>query len=139
LAAWITGSTPPYTIAALNIASATHQTLSNTVYSQCCASVFSQVANGLVAWVESTSNSGAIKVFDGNNITTVSTKTSAYLFGAGGGYVLFEEDSKMYAWNAGSQTRQLLFDATPGQALISGKTVYFTNGLQQAVYSVTLP
>jgi hypothetical protein len=118
LVVWASGSTPPATLAALNVATAAQQTLSNAVYSQCCGTLFYEVANGLAAWVESASNSGAIKAFDGSNTTTLSTKTSSYLFGTGGGYVLFEEDAKMYAWNAATQTRQLLFEAAPGQALI---------------------
>lgn len=32
----------------------------------------------------------------------------------------------------------VLWLALPGTAVISGKTVYFTNGMQQLLYSVTL-
>jgi hypothetical protein len=51
--------------------------------------------------------------------------------------VLFGEDSKLYVWSAATG-RQLILDAVPDTAQISGKTVYFTNGTQQLLYAVPL-
>ena len=124
----------------IDITSGVQQTLSTTLSqsptSQYASGQF-QLADGLLAWEESDATSAAIKVFDGTTVTTVSSRLSGRLYGTGGGYVLFGEDSKLYVWSTAGG-KQLLLDTTPGVARISGKTVYFTNGAQQALYSVTL-
>ena len=52
--------------------------------------------------------------------------------------MVFEESGKLYAWSSAGG-RRLLFDSTPGQVNLTGKTVYFTNGSTQTLYAVTLP
>jgi hypothetical protein len=45
----------------------------------------------------------------------------------------------MYDWSSAAGAR-VLFNAVPQQqAMIAGKTVYFTNGSTEALYQVTLP
>lgn len=132
--AWQSGpvgsSMAPYSLVSYDIASSAQTTVSTTM------SKF-QLADGILAWAESGSNTTLIKASDGTTITTVSSLTSSYFYGTGGGYVLFSEASKLYVWSA-IGGRQLILDAIPGSAVISGKTVYFTNGIQQLLYAVTL-
>lgn len=132
--AWQSGAlgveSGPYSLVSYDIASSTPATLSTTM------SQF-QLADGILAWVESGSNTTLIKASDGTTVTTVSALTSSHFYGTGGGYVLFGEASKLYVWSAAAG-RQLLFDAVPNTARISGKAVYFTNGTQQLLYAVTL-
>jgi hypothetical protein len=134
------GNSAPFSLVVLDIASGTQQTVSTTMSqsptAQTSAGQF-QLADGLLAWSESTATSAAIKVFDGTTVTTVSSRLSARMYGTGGGYVLFAEDSKLYVWSA-TGGKQLVLDVSPGVARISGKMVYFTNGANQATYSVTL-
>jgi hypothetical protein len=132
--AWRSGAlaatTPPYSLIAYDIASSSQTTLSTTM------STF-QLADGTLAWAESGSNTTYIKASDGTTTTTISSLTSSVLYGTGGGYVLFGEASKLYVWSAAGG-KQPILDAVPGVAAISGKTVYFTNGRQQLLYSVAL-
>jgi len=48
-----------------------------------------------------------------------------------------ERASKLYVWTV-TGGKQLILDAVPNSTVISGKTVYFTNGIQQLLYAVTL-
>ena len=77
-------STPPYSLISYDIASQAQTTLSTTM------SKF-QLADGILAWSESGSNTTLIKASDGTTVTTVSSLTSSVLYGTGGGYVLFGE------------------------------------------------
>jgi hypothetical protein len=122
----------PCGLSELTIASNTIQSLSQTL-------VNFSLANGLLAWKESSTQGGGVKVSDGTTTTVLSAQTSAQLFGVGTGYVLYENNGFMYDWSsaAGAQT---LFNATPRQAFIADKTAYFTSGAtNNAVYQVTLP
>jgi hypothetical protein len=123
-------STAPLSLVTLDIASNAQSTVSTTMNQF-------QLAGGTLAWIEGVPNAPAIKASDGITVTTVSSLTSARFYGTGGGFVLFGESSNLYVWNA-TEGRQLLLEATPGVALISGNTVYFTNGVSQTVYSVTV-
>lgn len=134
--AWQTAQRPlppsaPYTLTTLDLASNTTQVLS-TIMSQF------QLSSGLLGWVEQTAATRAIKASDGTTTSTVSPLLGTVFFGSSGGYIVFEESGKMYAWSV-SGGRLLLFDAAPGQVNLTGKTVYFTNGTQQVVYAVPLP
>jgi hypothetical protein len=120
----------PSNLVALDIASGAQQTLSTSV------SRFS-LADGLLAWSEKTSNSAAVKVSDGNTITTLTTRTTSLLFRAGGGHVAYQDDFKLYAWDPGTGAHVVL-EASPGQVFLSGNVLYFTNGARQTVYAVTL-
>lgn len=85
--------------------------------------------------------SGGVKVSNGTTTTVLSNRLSTRVWGTVNGYVLYQDNGKLYAWsNAGGAV--LLFDAVPGNAMISSgtsaTTVFFTNGLHQAVYSVPL-
>jgi hypothetical protein len=109
-----------------------------------------KVGGGLVAWVEGTSNTNAqgiqtttitgLKVLNTNGtISTLSTAPTSVLYGAANGVVVYGVQNKTYTWSAttGKVANQLI-DTTPGQVLISGSTMYFTQGTSQAVYKVTL-
>ena len=64
---------------------------------------------------------------------------TAVLYGVGNGLVVYGAQNKTYTWSAASpQSSSLLIDTAPGQTLISGSTLYFTQGASQAVYKVTL-
>jgi hypothetical protein len=96
------------------------------------------LADGLIAWKESSSAGGGIKVSDGVSVTTLSLRLSAQLLGVSGGYVLYVDNGKLFVWSS-SGGAQVIFDATPVVAMIAGKTVYFTNGASpQALYRVVL-
>jgi hypothetical protein len=97
------------------------------------------LADGLLAWTEKSTASGGLKVSDGTTTTVLSTQSTAQLFGVSTGYVLFENNGFMYDWSSAAGAR-VLFNAVPQQqAMIAGKTVYFTNGSTEALYQVTLP
>ena len=120
------------TLSALTISTGTIQTVSQIMANYA-------LSDGLLAWTEKSPGGGGLKVSDGTTTTVLSSQTTAQLFGAGTGYVLYENNGFMYDWSSagGAQT---LFNALPRQAFIAGKTVYFTNGsTNNAVYQVTLP
>jgi Putative Ig domain len=113
-----------------DIASGVRQSLSQTLQNF-------YLADGLLAWKEYSTTGGGIKVSDGVATTTLSSRLSSQLLGVSRGYVLYADNSQLFVWSAGTGA-QLLFDATPALAEISGKVVYFTNGQSQALYQVTL-
>jgi hypothetical protein len=108
-----------------------------------------KVGGGLIAWVEGTKNTNAqgiqtttitgLKVLNSNATTSnVSTSPTSVLYGAGNGVLVYGVQNKTYAWSATSgQVANQLIDTTPSQVLISGSTMYFTQGASQAVYKVT--
>lgn len=136
-AAWESGTSKSsitaegLTLNAMDLASGNTQVLSTTM------SAF-QLADGVLGWLEQTSATQAIKASDGTTTSTVSALLGTTFYGASGGYVVFEESGSLYAWSPGGG-RQLIFDAQPGQLTLTEKTVYFTNGNQQVLYSVALP
>jgi hypothetical protein len=109
-----------------------------------------KVGGGLVAWVEGTSNTNAqgiqttsitgLKVSNTNGVTsTITNSPTSVLYGAGNGVVVYGVQNKTYTWSANTgQVANQLIDTTPGQVLILGSTMYFTQGSSQAVYKVTL-
>jgi len=124
----------PVDLVSLDIASNTAITVSNI------ADIPLQIPymrDGLLVWKDSAASGGGIKVSDGASTTTLTARLSSVLFGTGGGYVLYEDQGALYVWSAAGGSK-LIFDAVPGMAMISQKTVYFTNGLQAALYQVTL-
>jgi hypothetical protein len=126
------------TLTSFDIASATTQSVSSDIQ---YPGFF--LADGVLAWYESSSSMvGGIKDSTGTNATVQvpSAAASAQLLGTGGGYVLYLDlNKKLYAWNTATASAQLLFDASPVTAKISGKTVWFTNGNTQALYQIALP
>ena len=97
---------------------------------------------GVLAWVESTPTTRALKASTStgasNNTSTLSILSSSVLYGAGGGFVVYGEAGKAYAWNAALGSSKLLIDGAPSQVLISGTTMYFVMGASQTVYRVVL-
>jgi len=72
-------------------------------------------------------------------ISTITAASTAVLYGTGNGLVIYGAQNKTFTWSAASpQSSSLLIDNAPGQTLISGSTLYFTQGANQAVYKVTL-
>jgi hypothetical protein len=132
-------TTGPQTLSAQDLVSGTVTVLSTNM------AAFS-LADGLLAWGEVTvvndpspvETAEAIRASDGMTTTTVSNVLGSAFFGSSGGYVVFEESAKLYAWSSGGG-RRLLLDSTPGQVHLTGKTVYFTSGSAQTLYAVTLP
>ncbi len=109
-----------------------------------------KVGGGMVAWVEGTTSTNSqgiqtttitgLKALSPIGMTsTVTSSPTAVLYGIGNGLVVYSAQNKTYAWSASTaQSANLLIDTTPGQTLISGSTLYFTQGANQAVYKVTL-
>ena len=133
------GITGSQTLSAQDLASGTTSVLSTNMAG------FS-LADGLLGWEELTivndpspvETAEAIRASDGMTTTTISNVVGSAFFGSSGGYVLFEESGKLYAWSSAGG-RRLLFDSTPGQVHLTGKNVYFTSGSTQTLYGVTLP
>lgn len=125
------------TLTALNLVSNTAQVLSTSAGPV-------SLSDGILVWTET---SGAIMASDGTTTTTLSAVSSDILYGASGGYAIFQEAGKILAWSP-SSGRQDIFDPVPGptsgiflRVLAGGKTIYFElgNGFQRTLYSTTLP
>ena len=109
-----------------------------------------KVGGGLIAWVEGTSSTNAqgiqtttitgLKALNASGTTsTITSAPTAVLYGAGNGVVVYGALNKTYTWSAANgPSSSLLIDTTPGQVLISGSTMYFTQGASQAVYKATI-
>jgi PKD repeat protein len=97
------------------------------------------VADGLVVWKEPSTSGTSLLAYDGATTNVVSTLAALnpnnMKMAISGGYVVFEENSKLYAWSP-ARGRRILFESKPAQLMMHGKTVYFVNGL--AVYAVPL-
>ena len=139
--AWESSPTPlspPLTLYEYGLTSSTLSTLSTGMTQF-------ELASGLLGWVEQTTSSGnystvltqTIKASSATTISSISTLLSSVFFGSSGGYIVFQENGKLYAWSP-AKGRQLLFDASAGQVRLTGKIVYFVNGNQQVVYAVSL-
>ena len=107
--------------------------------------------DGVLAWRESTTSTstgrlgGTVTTVTGiraavqGSISTVSNLSSAVLYGAGGGHLLFGESGKIYSWNSATRSSTLRVDAAPSQVMVGGTSVYFVMGATQTVYRFTLP
>lgn len=94
--------------------------------------------DGILAWIESSLNAYAIKAATVTSTYTLSSVSTSNLLGVGGGDVVYIQSGKLYAWNPAIGSH-LLLDTAPGFVIITGKTLYWTNGVSQAVYSFALP
>ena len=106
--------------------------------------------DGLLAWRETATTAGAgrtgglvttvtgIKANAGGTTSTVSSLSTAVLYGAGGGHLVFGESGKTYSWNAATRSSTLRLDAAPNQVMVSGTTMYFVMGATQSVYRLLL-
>ena len=81
----------------------------------------------------------AIKASALGSTSTVSSLSSAVLYGAGAGQLLFGESGKVYSWNAATRSSTLRVEAAPNQVMVSGSSVYFVMGATQTVYRLVLP
>jgi len=109
-----------------------------------------KVAGGVVAWVEgvagtnsqgiqTTTITGLKALTPAGVTTTVTPAPTAVLYGAGNGMVVYAAQNKTYSWSSlNPQSSSLLIDSTPAQVLVSGSTMYFTQGASQAVYKIAL-
>ena len=107
--------------------------------------------DGVLAWREtvSSTNTGrfggtattvsGIKASALGSTSTVSSLSSAVLYGAGAGQLLFGESGKVYSWNAATRSSTLRIEAAPNQVMVSGSSVYFVMGTTQTVYRLVLP
>ena len=124
--------TPGSTIVSLPVAGGTASTVSTN------ANENFQLHDGVLTWVESTSTNKALKALVNGSTSTISSITSAVLYGTGGGFVVFGEANKTYSWNASTKTSTLLIDTAPNQVMLGGNTLYFVMGASKAVYRVVL-
>jgi hypothetical protein len=109
-----------------------------------------KVGGGVVAWVEGATSTNSqniqtttitgLKALSPNGaISTVTSAPTAVLYGAGNGMVVYGAQNKTYTWSSSNpQSSSLLVDTALSQTLISGSTMYFTQGASQAVYKLTL-
>jgi hypothetical protein len=92
-------------------------------------------ADGVVSWLEGSS----LKARYAGEVRTLSSlKPVANLYGTSAGHVVFADQSKLYSWNASSNTTVLRLDITPGQVITNGGYLYFVLGNGQMVYRVSL-
>ena len=108
------------------------------------------LAGGVLAWIEGTTSTNAQGIStttitglkassDGGTVTTITSNSSATLYGVGGGHVVYGLQGRLFDWNASTAISSLLVDTLPAMVIVSGKTLYFTLGSSQAVYQITLP
>ena len=108
------------------------------------------LAGGVLAWIEGTTSTNAQGIStttitglkasnSGGTVTTITSNSSATLYGVGGGHVVYGLQGRLFDWNASTAISSLLVDTLPAMVIVSGKTLYFTLGSSQAVYQITLP
>lgn len=97
-----------------------------------------KAADGVVSWLETTTSSRTLKARYAGLVRTLSSLSTASLYGTSGGHVVFAEQGKLYTWNANSNSTTLRLDTTPGQVITSGGYLYFVLGNGQTVYRVGL-
>lgn len=107
--------------------------------------------DGVLAWRETVTSTSTgkyggpvttvtgIKASALGSTNTVSSLSSAVLYGAGAGQLLFGESGKVYSWNAATRSSTLRIEAAPNQVMVSGSSVYFVMGTTQTVYRLVLP
>ena len=93
--------------------------------------------DGLLAWIETTAASRALKVATTSAVSTLSILNSSVLHATDGGFVVYGESGKTYSWSPSTGPR-LLLDTAPNKVIISGSTAYFVVGASAAVYRVGL-
>jgi hypothetical protein len=134
-----TAPSASYGLVSQDIASGSMTTLSSIM-------TFYQLDAGVTGWLDETYSTfnnvetlttRALRASNGTTTTLISNFLNIFFYGSSGGYVVFVENGKLYAWSF-SGGRQLLLDVAPYNVYLAGKTVYFTNGTQQVLYSVTL-
>ena len=108
------------------------------------------LAGGVMAWIEGTTSTNAQGIStttitglkasnSGGTVTTITSNSSATLYGVGGGHVVYGLQGRLFDWNASTAISSLLVDTLPAMVIVSGNTLYFTLGSSQAVYQITLP
>ena len=107
--------------------------------------------DGVLAWRETVTSTstgkfgGTVTTVTGikasalGSTSTVSILSSAVLYGAGAGQLLFGESGKVYSWNAATRSSTLRIEAAPNQVMVSGGHVFFVMGATQTVYRLVLP
>lgn len=133
--AWLqsaVGSTSSSTIVSMPMAGGSVSTISST------ANENFKLKDGVLAWIESSSTSRALKTLSNGTTSIVSSLTSSIFYGTSGGYVIYGEAGKVYAWNAATRSSTLLIDAAPSQIKLSGSTLYFVMGSGKVVYKLVL-
>jgi hypothetical protein len=97
-----------------------------------------KTGDGVAAWVESTGSNRTLKARFAGSVRTLSTLSTATLYGTTSGQVVFGEQGKTYSWNANTNSSTLRLDTAPGQTITSGGYLYFVLGNGQTVYRVGL-
>ncbi len=97
-----------------------------------------KTGDGVAAWMESTGSNRTLKARFAGSVRTLSTLSTATLYGTTSGQVVFGEQGKTYSWNANTNSSTLRLDTAPGQAITSGGYLYFVLGNGQTVYRVGL-
>ena len=89
----------------------------------------SQLRDGVLAWLETTPTSRALRAATTAQTTTLSVLSTANLLAVGEGAVVYSEQGKLYLWKASSPAvSSLLLDATPSGVWIAGWHVVFPLG-----------
>jgi hypothetical protein len=96
-----------------------------------------KLVDGVLAWVESTSTSRAVKASTSlGSVVTLSSLSTANLHAVGDGRVAYSQAGKLYSWDSTTNMSTLRLDAVPGRVWISGGKLVFTIGA--SVYRVPL-
>lgn len=93
--------------------------------------------DGVLAWVETTPSSKALKASAAGSTYTLSAMSTTTLHAVGGGAVVYSQQGKLYLWKASApSSSRLLLEAAAGDVKISAGHVVFTVGT--AVYRVAI-
>jgi len=94
--------------------------------------------DGVLAWIESTASSRALKVSTVSGTNSLSTLSTSTLYDTASGFVVYGEAGKIYNWNAARANTTLLLEAVPRKLLVSGQTMYFVMSSSQTLYKLGL-
>ncbi len=100
------------------------------------ASAF-ELKDGLLAWVEGTGTSNAIRASDASATYLVSNKLDARLMASGGGAVAFSQGGKLWVWAPLVGTR-LVLDSMPVEVKLTQGWLYLTTGNGRALHRIPL-
>ena len=92
--------------------------------------------DGVLAWVEGSNNTKAVKAATVSQTTTLAAISTAVLQATGGGQVIYSQGGKLYNWNSVTGTSTLRLETAPGTVLVAGGALIFNMG--SSVYRVTL-
>ncbi|HSV79184.1 MAG TPA: PKD domain-containing protein [Ramlibacter sp.] len=96
-----------------------------------------KLRDGVLAWLERTPNfEYTLRASTASGVTTIASGLGLGLWSAGGGFVIYSDGAKTYAWNAATGQASLKIDAVPAEQFVAGGALVFRIG--SAIYRVSL-